>query len=598
MIRRYLNSSTVKFISELLRRFWFLIVPTFLVTFLAALFESFGVTILIPFFSALSNVPYEASNGVIAYFYSLISQLQIQHSAPTLLFFILVLFIARSFMLWLASFLQNFLSYKLSVLLRQRFLLNVYDASWLFLVKQKFGHLQYLMSRDIPQVIDFLSRGVNLLYNVLFLIVYAVFAFMISPAMTLLTLGSGSVFILLLQFVVLAVRRYAKLIVGLEKDFSHYMYQLTTGIKMIKSGISRLVIQRQSEKFARDFTATSLRFSALYPLGTIFFQPLAVLIIFITFFFSYQQPDFSFAAFAVLLYLIYRVTTQAQSLQNVVQSLVQYMPHVSNFAGFHYELLQAREETPAKGRPFVFKRDLCFSQVSFSYAEREPVFQNLSFTIHRGTTIGIIGPSGSGKTTIADLILRLLNPTAGKILLDGIEAKEFELEDWRRQIGYISQDLFLLHDTVRENIRLYDEQITDHRITQAVERAYIDDLVKKLPQGLDTLVGERGLTLSVGQRQRLILARAFARNPNLLILDEATSALDNQSEQMVHQAIDKLRTQATILIIAHRLTTIMNVDHLLVLDGGRIIEEGMPRELLARPDSYFYKVYHATDQKS
>lgn len=598
MIQRYLNSSTtVRFISELLRRFWFLTIPIFLVTFLGALFESFGITILIPFLSSLSGVPYEAPNKVIAFFYGLISRLQVDQSPQVLLLLIFFFFVARASMLWVASFLQNFLSYKLSILLRQNFLLNAYNANWLFLIKQKFGHVQYIMSRDIPQVIDFLSRGIGLLHSSLLLVVYIVFAFMISPLMTAVALGSGLVFMLLLRFVLVAIRRYSRKIIEIEKDFVHYMYQLMTGIKMIKTGISRVFVQRQSDKFATDFTDASLRFSALYPLGTIFFQPLAVLIIFITFFFSYGKPEFNFAVFAVLLYLIYRVVSQIQSIQSVLQSLVSYVPHVSNFAEFHYALLNSKEEISQGGKPFVFKNDLKFSNVAFSYDNREPVFKDISFTVRKGASVGIIGSSGAGKTTLADLLLRLFNPGSGKILLDGVEANEFDLDEWRRNIGYVSQDPFLLHDTIRSNIKLYDESISDERVIEALEKSYIGDLIRELPQGLDTLVGDRGMMLSVGQRQRLILARVFARNPQLLILDEATSALDNESELAVRRAIDNLRGETTLFIIAHRLSTIMNVDHLLVLDKGRIIEEGKPGDLLSRTDSFFYKMYHAGDKK-
>jgi len=479
--------------------------------------------------------------------------------------------------------------------MRQTFLLNSYDASWSFLVKQKFGHIQYIMSRDIPQVINFLSRGLGLFQSSLLLIIYVMFAFMMSPSMTIVAFSSGIMFMLLLRFVIVAVRRYSKRIVELEKDFAHYMYQLTTGIKIIKSVIPRLFIQKQSEKFADDFTSTSLCFSAIYPLGTIFFQPLAILIIFVTFFISYQRPEFSFGAFAVLLYLIYRITSQMQSFQDVIQSLLQYLPHVGNFAGFHYALIKAKEEKSSDGFPFAFKKNLCFSHVAFSYVDRSLIFKDLNFSISKGTSVGIIGSSGAGKTTLADLILRLFNPTSGEILLDGVTARKFNLESWRGCIGYISQDLFILQDSIRNNIRFYDGRISDQRILKAVESAYLSDLIKQLPQGLDTLVGDRGLTLSVGQRQRLVLARVFARDPELLILDEATSALDNKSELMVHRAIDNLRGKTTLLIIAHRLSTIMNVDRLLVLDNGRIIEEGKPKELLANPDSYFYKMYHVAD---
>jgi ABC-type multidrug transport system fused ATPase/permease subunit len=415
--------------------------------------------------------------------------------------------------------------------------------------------------------------------------------------MALIAMGSGLVFVLLLRFVTITIRRYSKKIVEMEKEFAHYMYQLTSGIKVIKSVIPRIIIQKQSDKFATDFTDASLRFSVLYPLGTIFFQPLAALIIFITFFVSYGRPGFSFAVFTVLFYLIYRVISQVQAIQSVLQSLMSYLPHVSSFAFFHYALLQAREEVSKKGKPFMFNKNLRFSNIVFSYADRAPVLKDLSFSIEKGTSVGIIGISGAGKTTIADLLLRLLTPSAGKILIDGTDIKEFNLEDWRHNVGYVSQDPFLLHDSVKNNVKLYDEEISDDRVKKALESAYIKDLMEQLPLGYDTLVGDRGMTLSVGQRQRLILARIFARDPKLIILDEATSALDNESEAMVLNAIDNLRGKTTLLVITHRLSTVMNMGRLLILDSGHIIEEGSPQELLSDKSSYFYKMYHAGHKK-
>ncbi len=314
---------------------------------------------------------------------------------------------------------------------------------------------------------------------------------------------------------------------------------------------------------------------------TIFFQPLALLIVFIVFFFSYQRPDFNFGVFVVLLYLINRIVSQLQSLQGLLQALTQYFPYAKDFAIFHYALLEAKEQQSSGSRSFVFERALRFEHVTFGYPDRPLTFQDLTFSIPKGASVGVIGHSGAGKTTVADLLLRLFIPQSGDILLDDHLASSIDLEDWRRHIGYVSQDPFVLHDTIRNNIRFYDEQITDERMIAAAKRAFIYDFISQLPLGFDTLVGDRGVMLSVGQRQRLVLARTLARDYDLLILDEATSALDNESESVVHQAIDALRGQKTLLIIAHRLSTVMNTDHLLVVDNGRIVEEGSPETLMA-----------------
>ena len=209
--------------------------------------------------------------------------------------------------------------------------------------------------------------------------------------------------------------------------------------------------------------------------------------------------------------------------------------------------------------------------------------------------MAIIGPSGAGKTTIVDLILRLFSPQSGEILLDDKNISEINLKEWRRSIGYVPQDVFLLNDTIENNIKFYDDSIAKETIIQASKMANIYETIKKLPDKFDTIVGERGMKLSGGQRQRVVLARALVRKPQILILDEATSAIDIESEKLIQEAIYKLRGKITILIIAHRLSTITNSDKIVIVDEGRVAEEGSPDILLKNKDSHFSKLYNLTD---
>lgn len=205
--------------------------------------------------------------------------------------------------------------------------------------------------------------------------------------------------------------------------------------------------------------------------------------------------------------------------------------------------------------------------------------------------IGIIGPSGAGKTTTVDLILRLFEPQSGTILIDGVPSTEIRLHELRRNIGYVSQDIFLENDTIEQNIKFYRGYITDEDMMKAAKDAGIYEFIGELPKGFQSMIGERGILLSGGQRQRVILARILAQNPQILILDEATSSLDNESEAVVRQSLDNLKGKVTVIIIAHRLSTVMHLDRLLALEHGRIMEEGTPQELLENPKSYFHKVY-------
>jgi ABC-type multidrug transport system fused ATPase/permease subunit len=204
--------------------------------------------------------------------------------------------------------------------------------------------------------------------------------------------------------------------------------------------------------------------------------------------------------------------------------------------------------------------------------------------------VGLIGPSGAGKTTIVDLILRLFHPTRGEILLDGCSINEIRINDWRKNIGYVSQDIFLKNDTIANNIKFYNDSITDEEMAKAAKMANIHDFIQSCPEKYDTVIGERGLLISAGQRQRIVIARILAKRPQILILDEATSALDNESEVKIQQVIEKLKNKVTVLLIAHRLSTVMNCTNLLVLQNGEIREQGSPEELISDQETYFYKV--------
>ena len=206
--------------------------------------------------------------------------------------------------------------------------------------------------------------------------------------------------------------------------------------------------------------------------------------------------------------------------------------------------------------------------------------------------IGLIGPSGAGKTTTVDLLLRLFRPQSGELLIDGVNIDEMDKKSWRNNIGYVSQDIFLLNDTIENNIRFYDDSLSPKDIADATKSANIYDFIETLPDKLQTIVGERGIQLSGGQRQRIVLARILARKPSILILDEATSALDNESEHKIQEAIRDLRGKLTIIIVAHRLSTVIHSNRILVLKDGIIAEEGSPQELLNNTKSYFYKNYN------
>jgi len=234
------------------------------------------------------------------------------------------------------------------------------------------------------------------------------------------------------------------------------------------------------------------------------------------------------------------------------------------------------------------KQEIRFENVSFRYGERgKSVLNEVSFSIPKGKTTAIVGGSGSGKTTIVWLLGRLYHPTGGRILIDGTDLKDFTTTSWQSRIGVVTQHIFLFNDTVRNNIRFGDFDSDDRRIEMAAQKANAMEFIQDMPDGFDTLVGDRGTRLSGGQAQRVSIARAMLVEPQLLILDEATSALDSRSERLVQEAIDKISNECTMLVVAHRLSTIKKADNIVVLQEGRVVEQGTHQELIERKSYYW-----------
>lgn len=235
----------------------------------------------------------------------------------------------------------------------------------------------------------------------------------------------------------------------------------------------------------------------------------------------------------------------------------------------------------------VLSGQITFDNVSFSY-EEEKILDNMSFTVDAGKTIALVGPSGVGKTTICSLIPRFYDVTEGRVMIDGIDVRDFTLDSLRDNIAVVQQEVYLFNSSVRDNICYGDWDATDDQVREAARRANIDTFIESLPEGYETMVGERGVRFSGGERQRISIARAFLRNPPILILDEATSSLDNISERAIQAALDDLSRDRTTLVIAHRLSTIRNADEILVLSEEGIAERGTHEELLEKGGEYAF----------
>jgi subfamily B ATP-binding cassette protein MsbA len=232
-----------------------------------------------------------------------------------------------------------------------------------------------------------------------------------------------------------------------------------------------------------------------------------------------------------------------------------------------------------------FAKQIKFQNVNFSYGD-EPVLENINLDIERGSMVALVGPSGAGKSTLTDLVMRFYDPTSGSIELDGVNLKELNVEAFRRLYGVVNQENLLFNATIGKNISYGRDGVSQEQIEIAAEIANAAKFIEDIPEGYETIVGDRGIRLSGGQRQRVAIARAIVHQPKILILDEATSSLDTESERLVQAAIDRVIQDTTAIVVAHRLSTVIHADKIVVLEEGRIQDQGKHKELLERSKLY------------
>lgn len=305
----------------------------------------------------------------------------------------------------------------------------------------------------------------------------------------------------------------------------------------------------------------------------------------------YQQQKVTPGDFVMILTLNIAIISSLWDTANEMRNFSENIGTVEQALRTIYVPHEIQDHPQAKDL-IVKQGRIVFDKVKFHYSGAEPLFENKSVIIEPGQKVGLVGYSGSGKTTFVHLILRLFEVTAGKILIDDQDIQKVTQESLRQAIGMIPQDPSLFHRTLMENVRYGKPNATDEEVIHAAKSAYADEFIAKLPQGYDALVGERGIKLSGGQRQRIAIARAFLKNAPILILDEATSQLDSVSEQYIQESLWKLMQGKTTLIIAHRLSTLLHMDRILVFSQGKIVQDG-PHEVLVNQEGLYKRLWEA-----
>ena len=308
---------------------------------------------------------------------------------------------------------------------------------------------------------------------------------------------------------------------------------------------------------------------------------------------SGQMTAGSFASFVTSLLLLYKPVKTLGNTLTHIQTLFVAMGRVFELFDLKPEIVDTQNARELTG----LNNSISFDHVYFEYLPNEPVIKDLNLVVPKNETLAIVGNSGGGKSTLVNLIPRFYDIKSGSIKIDGTDIREFTLNSLRKNISMVFQDNFLYSGTIRENIMMGNFNASEDELRQAINMAHLSEMIQDLPDGLDTMLGERGLTLSGGQRQRVAIARAMLRNSPIVILDEATSALDNESEAIVQKAMDNLMQDRTVFIIAHRLSTIKNADRIAVINEGELVELGTHEQLMGIENGQYKNLYEMQFKK-
>lgn len=591
-----------------LKILWFFISPYKILFFiliilsvLVGLSETANIAILYPIASNALNIPAEGQGNILFRFIDIFSSIlpvKDRVIALSLLFILIAIF---SFLLNIAYVI---LSNKIvsSVVLDNK--IKIFDkfisSDYQFFIDHKQGDLLYQISRAPGFISESFLTVTKFIVDAVLSISVFILLFSLSLGGTIIVMIIGASYYLLSRYLSKKVSyttgtgRYQ----ASQKELS-VLNEYITGVKMIKASESDSHWKKEFETSVGTFWRLWKKDnfwlqSSPLSFTLILYSFMALIIVFVRVRYGAdfihiipQVITFAFASFR----LLPKLSGFGNSIMHVMGVLPNLEIVIKVLTDNSYNKIKNGSKTFHK-----LENGIVFERVKFTHKNRESTLENVSLKVDKDKITAIVGPSGSGKSTIVDLVMRLHDSDGGQIKIDDTDIRQYDIHSLRRKIGFVSQEPFIYNATVKENIT-FGIKYSMEEVIEAAKTANAHDFIQELPQGYDTLVGDRGVKLSGGEKQRIAIARAIIRKPEILILDEATSFLDYISEYAVQQAIDKVSINTTTLIIAHRLSTIQNADIIYILDEGKIVEQGKHETLLQQRGKY-WELYHAQSKTS
>ena len=508
---------------------------------------------------------------------------------------LLAVYILNTFLQYIVTYYGHLLGTNIERDIRNDLYSHIQYLSYRYFDNTKTGKLLTRLTNDLMNIGEMAHHGPEDLFIAIMTLLGA-FGIMlwINPELAVIS------FVIVPLILVIAIYFNKKMTVafrelfGRVSEFNHLIEDKIGGIRLVQAFAREEDEIKAFKEINTRFRETKLKAYKIMALNnSISYMLMRFVTVFIliagAYFVLNDKISYGdFAAFILISNILFKPLEK-------INAVIELYPN--GIAGFKHftETMNEVSDIQEKENPIVLKNttgEIKYENVSFSYEDKK-ILNDLSFEVSSGETVALVGPSGAGKTTITNLLPRFYDITSGSIKIDGVDIKEYSLKSLRENIGIVQQDVFLFSGTLRENVAYGKPNATDEEIYDALYKAQLKDLVDSYEDGLDTVVGERGVKLSGGQKQRISIARMFLKNPPILILDEATSALDTETEREIQSALNRLAVGRTTLVIAHRLATIKNADRILVVTPNGIEESGSHEELLENTEGIYRALHDA-----
>jgi ATP-binding cassette subfamily C protein len=546
---------------------------------LISFFEGVGIYLLVPMLSFIGV--FNVSTGGIPYLSSIIDKL---NSVPSHLKLPLVLAAYITLIIGQACLQRNQTNMSMAIqqgfmgYLRTKIYQALMKAKWSFFLKKRKSDFNHIMTNELARVSQGVYLIMTLFTSLIFTVIQIGFAFWLSYKLTLFVLVCGFVLALFSRKFIRNAKKLGKHTTELSQSYMGGITEHFNGIKDIKSNRLEKLHLTWFQALNDRMKINMIQFARLQSNSQFFYKVAAALLIALFVYSSNTVFHIKGEQLIIIIIIFSRLWPRFAGIQSSWEQVVSTIPAFKSLRELERECEEAQESRyfDESIKPIRIEKGIECQHINFRYDSDNVTYalEDINLQIPANSMTAIVGKSGAGKSTLIDILIGLLQPEEGRVVIDGVPLTSENVHSLRRSVSYVSQDPFLFNASIRENLMQVEPNASEEQLWEALAFSASDEFVRKLPQGLDTIIGDRGVRLSGGERQRIVLARAILRKPAILVLDEATSALDTENEAKIKQSLDRLKGSMTIIVIAHRLSTIRNADQVLVLEQGRIIQQG------------------------